>query len=186
MIHITVTEEQARLIQSALDSYSRVGIGQLDTILNHPTYDNYLHERLRPIKELEVGDKTERGEIIEIVEETIKTKGSWGNGVEIKEWPKSEVKLSCDYGRYHAIQDTAKENLAKIRDMILDTNHGMYGSWGIYNPNVDESCRVAYDILQVIRHTFYKHQTDKPYNSVASSTHLTTKDSDKIKVEIQN
>ena len=75
MATLEVTNEQLRLIQQALDMYSRIGIGQLWVIKGHPTYYNVLRDKLRPKKEIEVGDSTERGEVVEIGDGYIKTKG---------------------------------------------------------------------------------------------------------------
>ena len=49
---------------------------------------------------------------------------------------------------------------------------------------VDESSTVAYDIVQVIRHEFWKADPDRSPHVVMSSVHLSTKDSDQIKVEL--
>jgi len=58
------------------------------------------------------------------------------------------------------------------------------GIWGIYNPKVDETCREAYDILQVIRHEFWKADETRSNITVDSSVHLTTKDAKNIKVTL--
>jgi len=39
---LKVSEEQLRLIQQALDLYSRVGTGQFSAIKNHPTFQKHL------------------------------------------------------------------------------------------------------------------------------------------------
>jgi hypothetical protein len=184
MAILTVTDEQLRLIQKALDMYSRIGIGQMWAIKEHPTFEGVLREKLRPKKELEVGDRTERGDIVEIKKKTIKTKGSWGKGEEIREWPKEEVKLSIDYSQFHDIRDKAERILNQGRNMLLQDNLHDNASYGIYNPDVDESCRVAFDIIQVIRHEFWKADPDRSDITVDSSLHLRTKDSDKIKVKL--
>ncbi len=184
MATLTVTNEQLRLIQKALDMYSRIGIGQMWTIKEHPTFEGVLRDKLRPKKELEVGDRTERGEIVEIGKKTIKTKGSWGNGEEVREWPKDEIKLSIDYSQFHEIRDSAEKILNTGRNMLLQEELSNNASYGIYNPNVDESCRVAFDIIQVIRHEFWKSNPDRSDITVDSHLHLGTKDSDKIKVEL--
>jgi hypothetical protein len=60
-----------------------------------------------------------------------------------------------------------------------------HASYGIYNPNeVDESCRVAFDLIQVIRHEFWKNDPDRSSITVDSSVHLSTKESGKIKCKI--
>jgi hypothetical protein len=184
MATLTVTNEQLCLIQKALDMYSRIGIGQMWAIKEHPTFENILSDKLRPKKELEIGDRTERGDIVEIKKKTIKTKGSWGKGEEIREWPKEEVKLSTDYSQFHDIRDKAEKILNQGRNMLLQDNLHDNASYGIHNPNVDESCRVAFDIIQVIRHEFWKADPDRSDITVDSHLHLGTKDSDKIKVEL--
>ena len=184
---LTVTEKQLILIQEALDMYSRIGIGQLWVIKDHPTYTNVLQNKLRPKKELKVGDRTERGTVVEIGEDYVKTKGSWGNGEEVKTWTDTDkVKLSIDYEAYHRIRDRADMVFAQGRDVLIqDSTLSNHGSYSIYNESdVDESCRVAYDIVQVIRHEFWKNDPDRSEHVVMSSKHLSTKDSNKIKVEL--
>ena len=185
MATLEVTNEQLRLIQQALDMYSRIGIGQLWVIKDHPTYYNVLRDKLRPKKEIEVGDHTERGEVVEIGDGYIKTKGHWGNGEEIRTWTDVEdVKLSIDYGEYHSIRDAADRTLHMGASMLLQEDFSNGGSYGIYNPQVDESARVAWDILQVIRHEFWKQDETRSNMTVDSSVHLGTKDCNKIKCEL--
>ena len=184
MATLQVNDEQLRLIQKALDFYSRVGIGQMWAIKEHPTYENILREKLRPKKQLEVGDSTERGEIVKIGKKYIETKGSWGNGEEIRKWPKEEIKLSIDYSLYHEVRDKGERYLNSGRNMLLQDELPHNGSYGIYHPEVDESCRVAFDIMKVIRHEFWKTDPDRSDITVDSSVHLSTKNSDDIKVKL--
>lgn len=186
MATLELTNEQLRLVQQALDFYSRVGIGQMWAIKEHPTYENHLREKLRPKKQIEVGDRTERGEVVEIGKGYIKTKGHWGNGEEIREWTDVEnVKLSIDYGMYHEIRDRAEKVLNQGRNMLLQEELPNNGSWGIFNPDVDESCRVAFDIVQVIRHEFWKQNPNRSDITVDSSVHLHCADSEKIKCKLK-
>ena len=142
MATLTVTEDQLRLIQQALDFYSRVGIGQFDAIKDHPTFEKHLH------KEFEIDGKT-------------------------------------DYNRYHAVRDSADNVIFQARNILYNDNSlSKNGSWGIYNPKVDESCREAFDLIQVIRHEFWKKNPKRSSITVDSSVHLHCKDSDKIKVEL--
>ena len=186
MATLTVTNEQLRLIQTALYFYSRVGIGQMWAIKDHPTYQRVLYEKLRPKKNLEVGDRTERGEVVEIGEGYIKTKGSWGNGEEIRTWTDVDnVKLSIDYSEYHNIRDAGEKQLNIGRNTLLQEEIPTYGSWGLHHPSVDETCRQAFDILQVIRHEFWKANPDRSSITVDSSIHfISTTDSGKIKCQI--
>ena len=143
MATITLTEEQLRLVQAALDFYSRVGIGQFDVIKEHPTFENHLRKEF----------KDEDGNV--------------------------------DYSRYHEVRDNVDLMLVQPRNMLLnDLTLPKNASWGIYNPNVDESCRVAYDLLQVIRHEFWLANPNRSEHVVSSSVHLTTEDSNKIKVKL--
>jgi hypothetical protein len=184
MPQLTVTDEQLHLIQKALDMYSRIGIGQMWAIKEHPTFEGVLRDKLRPKKQLEVGDRTERGEIIEIKKKKIKTKGMWNGREEIREWPKEEIKLSIDYSQFHDIRDRAEKILNQGRNMLLQDDLHDNASYGIYNPNVDESCRIAFDIIQVIRHEYWKANPNRSDITVDSSVHLSTKDSDKVKVKL--
>ena len=185
MATLKVTNEQLRLIQQALDMYSRIGIGQLWVIKDHPTYYNVLRDKLRPKKQIKVGDTTERGEVVEIGDGYIKTKSSWGKNEEIRTYTDVEdVKLSIDYGEYHRIRNEADKILHDATNMLLQENFSNGGSFGIYNPNVDENARVAYDIVQVIRHEFWKQDETRSNMTVDSSVHLGTKDCNKIKCEL--
>jgi len=185
MATLELTESQLRLVQQALDFYSRVGIGQMWAIKEHPTFVNILSEKLRPQRPLEVGDRSERGEVVEIGDGYIKTKGSWGDGEEIREWKDVEkVKHSIDYSQYHEIRDRGEKVLNEGRNILLQDQIPNNGSYGIFNPQVDESCRVAWDIVQVIRHEFWKANPGRSGITVDSSVHLSTENSNKIKCEL--
>jgi len=181
---LEVTEDQLHLIQRALDMYSRIGIGQMWAVKEHPTFEGILREKLRPKKELEIGDRTEYGEVVEINKNKVKTKGFWNTKEEIREYKKDEVKLSIDYSSYHDIRDRGEKILNQGRNILLQDELHDNASYGIYNPNVHESCRVAYDLVQVIRHEFWKRDPDRSEMTVDSSCHLTTKDCNKIKCNL--
>jgi hypothetical protein len=142
MTTIQLTEEQLRLVQDALEMYSRIGIGQFWVIKDHPTFEKMLRRKC-----------TDDGE--------------------------------TDYSLYHEIRESADRYLSIGRDtLICDSTLGNHGSFGIFNEKADDSCRVAYDIVQVIRHEFWKRNPNRSENVVMASKMLTTKDSDKIKVEL--
>lgn len=143
MATLTLTEDQLRLVQRALDFYSRVGIGQFREIKDHPTFSNHLHN----------------------------------------EFKKEDGKT--DYTKYHEVRDAVDIMLVQPRNMLCnDPNLSQHGSWGIFHPNVDESCRVAYDIIQVIRHEFWGANPDRSENTVDSSVMLWTKDGGEIKCDL--
>ena len=174
MAKLELSNKQLRLIQTALDLYSRIGILQLEEILRHPTLEQVIADRFRSKKELEVGDDTERGEIVEITKKHIKTKGSWGNGEEIKTWKDIEnVKLSTDWSSVHKTRDDASDLLAEVKKLVSGENYGRNASYGIHNKNVDTSCRDAFDIVQVIRHEFWKANPHSSNITVDSSVHIT-------------
>lgn len=142
MTTLHLTKKQLRIVQRALDFYSRIGIGQFERIKDHPTFEKHLS------KEFEVDGKT-------------------------------------DYTQYHRVRDAVDGMLVHPRNMLCnDLELPRNGSWGIFNPNVDESCRVAFDIIQVIRHEFWKRNPDRSSMTVDSSVTLWTKDGNKIKCEI--
>jgi hypothetical protein len=153
-------------------------------IKDHPTYEGALREKLRPKKTIEVGDKTEQGEVVKMTKTRIQTKGWWGGKEELRWFPKEQVKLSIDYSKFHHIRDAGERVLNMGRNMLLSDMIPHNGSYGIHHPSVDESCRVAFDMIQVIRHEFWKANEDRKEYTVDASVHLSTKDSDKIKVEL--
>jgi hypothetical protein len=189
MATLTVTEDQLKLIQYALDFYSRVGIGQMESILEHPTFESTLMRANAPIKEIQVGDITTRGEVVEMSTDKsnpwIKTKGSWGNGEEIKYWTDVEnIKLSPNWESYHLAKDKARNLLCEARNILTGEKHPVNGNYGIYNSKVDNSCRAAYDLVQIIRHEFWKAKTESERSNytVNAYVHLSEKDSDLVKV----
>jgi len=191
MAKLEVTENQLHLIQKALDFYSRIGTGQFKEIKDHPTFENHLHKEFAlGSGDFNIGDKTTRGEVVEVCPKGrwIKTKGSWGNGEEIRMWEDVEnVKYSTDYSRYHSVRDAVDMALVHPRNMLYNRfDLGKNGSWGIHNQNVDNSCREAFDIIQVIRHEFWKRNPERSDITVDSSIHFTSDsgESNKIKCEL--
>jgi hypothetical protein len=189
MATLEVNKDQLRLIQHALDLYSRIGIGQFSVIKDHPTFEKHLHNEFAVGKGLfKVGDKTTRGDVVEIGPKGkwIKTTGSWGNGEEIKKWTDvDKINYSTDYSRYHAVRDSVDSILVQPRNMLMnEPGHPQHGSWGIHNPKVDKTCREAFDIIQVIRHEFWKANENRSSITVDSSISLTTEDSNNIKVTL--
>jgi len=188
MAKIEVTNEQLKLIERALELYSRIGILQLEHILEHPGIDKLLTKKhtVDYDEPLDIGVETRRGEVVEIGEGYVKTKGSWGDGEEIKTWNDIDnIKRSPNYSNMHREEDVIKEMLDKI-ELRISSNDVIRGSsYGIFDKeNVDESNRVAYDLVQVIRHEFWKSDENRSEVTVDSSVMLTTKNSDKIKVEL--
>lgn len=185
MATLEVTQAQLRVIQSALDFYTRVGLGQMRVIADHPTFEAVLYDALSPKKPLEVGDKTQRGEVVEIGDGYVKTRGSWGNGEEVRTWTDVDmVRHSIDYGVYHSVRDRATELFVEGRNLLTQTDRHVNSSYGINHPSVDESCRVAFDVMQAIRHEFWKRNPDRMSMSVASSISVHSKDGHKIKCKI--
>lgn len=96
-----------------------------------------------------------------------------------------EIDGETDYTRYHAVRDSADNVIFQARNILYNDNSlSRNGSWGIYNKKVDESCREAFDLIQVIRHEFWKKNPKRSRITVDSSVHLHCKDSNKIKVEL--
>ena len=191
MAKLEVTENQLRLIRRALDFYSRVGTGQFEQIKDHPTFEKHLYKEFAlGSGDFNVGDKTTRGKVVEVCPEGrwIKTKGSWGNGEEIRMWEDvKNIKYSTDYARYHSVRYAVDMALVHPRNMLYNRfDLGKNSSWGIHNPNVDNSCREAFDIIQVIRHEFWKRDPERSDMTVNASIHFTSDsvESNKIKCEL--
>lgn len=178
---LELTDEQLWIVQEALDFYSRVGIGQFGVIKDHPTFKNFIYKECTPKREPVVGDRTPQGEILEIKEGKALISGSVKDGMwnEEHEWkPLEDVVLSTDYTKYHEIRDVVDTTLVHPRNMLIrDPLMTRNGSWGIYNENVDDSCRIAFDIIQVIRHERWKKNPNRSTSTVDSHIHFShTKD----------
>lgn len=192
MAKLEVAEEQLILIQKALDFYSRIGIGQFNEIKNHPTFEKHLYREFATGSgPFEVGDKTNRGEVVEVCPKGrwIKTKGSWGKDEEIRMWEDIDnIEYSTDYTRYHTVREAVDNALVQPRNMLYNNMEfgNLNGGWGIHHPSVDNSCREAFDILQVIRHEFWKRREDRSNITVDSHIHFTSdnNDSNKIKCKL--
>lgn len=189
-----LTDDQLTLVQAALDFYSRIGIGQFDRIKDHPTFERHLEEHCRPKRDPQVGDRTPQGEILEIRDGRALIDGSvdkkTGHWCKKREWKKlKDVKLSTDYSRYHEIRSNVDSCLIQPRNMLItDPLLDQHASWGIYHPSVDDTCRMAFDIVQVIRHERWKQDPNRSMMTVDSSIHFShrkDKSSQKIKLELR-
>lgn len=185
MAILEVSNDQLRLIQSALDLYARIGILQFERILEHPSIDNIITENNTTKKKLEVGDRTTRGEIVEIGKKYIKTEGSWGNGKEIRKHTDiKNIKLSPDWNKIYQTRDEIRLRFNSIKNIISDMDLSN-GSLGIHHTKVDESCRTAFDMIQVIRHEFWKEDPNRSNITVDSSVHLINGENN-IKVKLDD
>lgn len=141
MTILTVTDEQLKLIQKALDLYSKIGTGQLSEIVYHPTFEKSLRKL---------------------------------------------VKDDEGWHKYHSRKDEINSLLNRVKNLLYNDEKDtpINSTWGIFNPKVDQSCLVAYDLLQVIRNEFWKNDPERSEVAVDSSVTLWTKDGDKIKCKI--
>jgi hypothetical protein len=173
-----LTDEQLHLVQTALDFYSRIGIGQFEQIKDHPSFQRHLDNACKPKRDPQVGDRTPQGEILQIKEGKALIDGSidkkTGHWCSKLEWKKlKDVKLSTNYSRYHEIRKTVDELLVQPRNLLIqDPLMSEHGSWGIFNESVDDTCRIAFDIIQVIRHERWKRYPKRSSMTVDSSIHF--------------
>lgn len=185
---IETSLENCMLIERALEFYARIGISQFTEIKDHPTFEKHLYKRCTPKKEIEVGDKTPQGTVQEVKNGKALISGSVKDGRWNEEWEwknLEDVVLSTDYSKYHAIRDHIDKELGRIKDELCGTSSGVNGSWGIYNKEVDESCRIAFDIQQVLRHERWKINPNRSSVTVDSHVHFSSPFSGEIKCEIK-
>ncbi len=88
-----------------------------------------------------------------------------------------------DYSLKREIEGKVIDLLTEARNMLCDLTVGRNGSYGINNDKVDETCRIANDIHQVIRHQFWKEHEVKSFMTVDSSIHYTSSWFETIKIE---
>ena len=190
-----LTDEQLNLVQTALDFYSRIGIGQFEQIKDHPSFQSHLYNVCQPKRDPLVGDRTPQGEILQIKDGKALIDGSvdkkTGHWCSKLEWKKlKDVKLSTDYGRYHEIRKSVDACLVQPRNLLIqDPTMPEHGSWGIYNESVDDTCRIAFDIVQVIRHERWKRnpkRSDITVDSHIHFSHSNDNSSDKIRCEMES
>ena len=193
MNKLYLTDKQLSIVQFALDFYSRVGIGQFGVIKDHPTFQEHLHREFAYKKgKLEIGDRTTRGEVVEIDKKGkwVKTKGIWNGTEEVKIWTDIEnIHHSTDYSRYHEVRNNVDELFVSPRNLLTnDFSIGRNGSWGIHNENVHDDCRIAFDMVQVIRHESWKKNPNRSSVTVDSSIHFSHRkdgSSNEIKCELE-
>ena len=190
MAKIECTNEQLRLIQDALELYSRIGILQLDHILYHPSLDKMIEDQFRPKKDkLEIGDETNRGTIVEINKKSIKTKSQWSDWrdradeatikanpdgwvEEVREWKDiDKIKLKADWSKIHETRDKIKNLCSEIKNLISGdpSIQSPNASYGIYNNKLGNTNQESYNMIQQIRHEFWKVNPNKSNMTVDSS-----------------
>lgn len=190
MAKLECTNEQLRLIQDALELYSRIGIMQIDHILYHPSVEILIDNRFRPKKDkFEVGDKTDRGVVVEVGKKYIKTKSYWSdwkdradeetiknnpNGwvEEVRTWTDvKNVKLSVDWDGVHETRDKVRELCSELKNVITGDPRiaSPNASYSIGRENEGQHNITAYDMIQVIRHEFWKENPNRSNITVDSS-----------------
>ena len=186
MATLEVTNDQLRLIQKALDLYSRVGIGQMWPIVEHPTFERHVMKRVTKEGPIQVLDRTNKGTVLEVGDDWVIAQDMYYSDKEPKKWPLKEVRHSTNYTEYHRIMDIAKTIFAQARNILIGENMNEHASWGIGNMNTDESCQEAFDIIQVIRHEFWKHNPNRSDITVDSSVTLFSANTQNVRCEIDS
>lgn len=115
-VTLNCTVSQLYLIMNALDLFSRIGIGQLEHVLEHWGVDEYMDNKFR-----------KDGKV--------------------------------DWSALHEEKDLLKSLLNEVKRILFDCPPN--GSHGIGSDKVSDMNRVAYDMIQVIRHELYKLRGDK-------------------------
>lgn len=172
---IETDEENLRLISKALDFYSRVGAGQFKEIMDHPTFQKHLQSEFTPKGTPKVGEDTPYGKVVLIKKNTFLSEGNWGHGTETREFPIEMLVYAVNYSQYHRYRDMINDILYDARNLLyFDTEFTYSGHWGIYNDKVDDTCRQAYDLHQIIRHEFWKENPNRSNITVDSHINLSS------------
>jgi len=102
MITLNLTKDQLSIVESSLDLYSRISLGQFEYITDYPTL---IRQHWNQIMDKD-------GKI--------------------------------DFVQYDKIHKEA-------RNIIIQKNLNLDSTWVISDKNIDESCRIAHDIIQLIQ-----------------------------------
>lgn len=133
MNKLILTDEQLEAVQSALNLYMRIGIGQFSVIKDHPT-----------IQKISV--------------------------------PSGDY----DYQEFHEMREKFDDKLTEARNIIFKDLNSPKDSWSIYHKKAHKTCRIAFDIWQVIRKRFSSTYSPEWVATVAFS-HEEDKTSELIK-----
>jgi hypothetical protein len=55
------------------------------------------------------------------------------------------------YSQYHLVRDQVDSKLTEVKKLLYNDDNSFRGHWGIYHPNVDDSCREAYDLIKELK-----------------------------------
>jgi len=73
--------------------------------------------------------------------------------------------------------------ISEMRDIIYPELNG-YAHWGIFNPKCPEESKVAYDVIQVLRHELWKLDPDKRYSTVDAGRPIQSSEEELCRVDI--
>lgn len=83
-----------------------------------------------------------------------------------------------DWAKRGLLSSIAREHIDFLKKVLMDCHPS--GSHGIYNKDIDNSCRTAWDMQQVIRHQLWSERSDRLESSVASYIGQSDNDNDLI------
>lgn len=162
---IEVDESQLELISKVLDFYSRIGILQFEELLEHPTIQKLMEEKNKV--ELKKGSITNKGEVVEIGCNSIKVRT---DDNEIKDYGSNDLSV-INYVKFHNQKNSLFNQLTKIKS-VLTSGEIVEGSYGVYSDEIDDSCKISYDLYQQLRHQIWLDDTNRNSYSVDSRVYL--------------
>jgi hypothetical protein len=175
--------DQLYVIREALEFYSRIGILQIEELLNHPTIENLLVDQYSPKKEFEIGDQTMQGKIVKLDKNFVWTKGTWGNDEEVRKFDRSTIKHSPDWNKVHETKDQIRDLSNKLKQLV-HKDLGVNASLGIHSNDAHDTCRTAFDMYQIIRNECWKQKNPEAKSYSRSSYVFLTGDTHDFNVEI--
>jgi hypothetical protein len=177
MAKIELSNKHLQLIKDALELYSRLSLLQIERILEHPDIENLIESNFRDNTPLKVGDETERGVVVEIGKNLVKTRGIWEGKEEVKTWTDVTcIKKSPDWEKIHILNHDANSIIAILKNIITQNNTVFVKKTSISND--------CFDMVQIIRHEFWKNNKNKSEHTIDSSILLSNKDNNIFKVDI--
>jgi hypothetical protein len=121
---INITADQLELLRSALDFYIKIADLQLEEIAFHPAINDILIQRSTRQKQLDIGDSTNLGKVVDLSKEWVWVENSVNNTKVVSRHSRKEIRLNPDWIKYHKNKSLLLQALYLVLNLIDAENIG--------------------------------------------------------------